>query len=199
MYGMTALTAAMNDNHIFAGGYLKSTLDPEAAGFVESPTDYAVSGPYITSDWNGTNAQTITVDLKSHPTPGGAAENAGGSWCACEAGVVKIDKTTCEHLAQAMCSAAEHHPRCWAALCLTLGPLVSPKTVWMPIRQSTVMRPGLRLTTSQKKEEPSRVFPKPRHHAIAVVMATFTRSQFAAIQQQSQHDAEVEGRQKRTS
>ena len=78
----------------FAGGYLKSTLDPEAAGFVESPTDSAVSGPYTTSDWNGTNAQTITVDLKSHPTPGGAAENAGGSWCACEAGVVKIDKTT---------------------------------------------------------------------------------------------------------
>ena len=68
MYGMTALTAAMNDNHVFAGGYLKSTLDPEAAGFVESPTDYAVTGPYTTSDWNGTNAQTITVDLKSHPT-----------------------------------------------------------------------------------------------------------------------------------
>ena len=86
MYGMTALTAAMNDNHVFAGGYLKSTLDPEAAGFVESPTDYAVSGPYTTSVWNGTNAQTITVDLKSHPTR--------GSWCACEAGVVKIDKTT---------------------------------------------------------------------------------------------------------
>ena len=89
----------MNDNHIFAGGHLKSTLDPEAAGFVESPTDYAVSGPYTTSDWSGTNAQTITVDLKSHPTPGGvekmlAAENAGGSWCACEAGVVKIDQTT---------------------------------------------------------------------------------------------------------
>ena len=62
---MTALTADMNDNHIFAGGYLKSTLDPEAAGFVESPTDYAVTGPYTTSDWNGTNAQTITVDLKS--------------------------------------------------------------------------------------------------------------------------------------
>ena len=169
MYGMTALTAAMNDNHIFAGGYLKSTLDPEAAGFVESPTDCAVTGPFTTSDWNGTNAQTITVDLKSHPTPGGAAENAGGSWCACEAGVVKIDKTTCEHLAQAMCSAAEHHPRCWAALCLTLGPLVSPKTVWMPIRQRTVMRPGLRLSTSKKKEEPSRVFPKPRHHAIVLV------------------------------
>ena len=94
MYGMTALTAAMNDNHIFAGGYLKSTLDPEAAGFVESPTDYAVTGPYTTSDWNGTNAQTITVDLKSYPTTGGVTENAGGSWCACEAGVVKIDKTT---------------------------------------------------------------------------------------------------------
>ena len=94
MYGMTALTAAMNDNHIFAGGYLKSTLDPEAAGFVESPTDSAVSGPYTTSDWNGTNAQTITVDLKSYPTTGGVTENAGGSWCACEAGVVKIDQTT---------------------------------------------------------------------------------------------------------
>ena len=197
MYGMTA---AVNDNHIFAGGFLKSTLeDPEAEGFVESTADYAVTGPYTTSDWDGTNAKTITVDLQSYPTTGGAKENAGGSWRAYEAGVVKIDKTTCEHLAQAMCSAAEHHPRCWAALCLTLGPLVSPKTVWMPIRQSTVMRPGLRLTTSQKKEEPSRVFPKPRHHAIAVVMATFTRSQFAAIQQQSQHDAEVEGRQKRTS
>ena len=91
MYGMTA---AVNDNHIFAGGYLKSTLDPEAEGFVESTTDYAVTGPYTTSDWNGTNAQTITVDLKSHPTTGGVTENAGGSWCACEAGVVKIDKTT---------------------------------------------------------------------------------------------------------
>ena len=60
----------MNDKpHLWcfahAGGYPKSTLDPEAAGFVESPTDYAVSGPYTTSVWNGTNAQTITVDLKS--------------------------------------------------------------------------------------------------------------------------------------
>lgn len=85
MYGMPA---AMTDNHIFAGGYLKSTLDPEAAGFVESPTDYAVTGP--TSDWNGTKAHTITVDLNSYPTTGGVTENAGGSWCACEAGVVKI-------------------------------------------------------------------------------------------------------------
>ena len=36
MYGMTA---AVNDQHIFAAGYLKSTLDPEAAGFVESTAD----------------------------------------------------------------------------------------------------------------------------------------------------------------
>ena len=61
MYGMTA---AVNDNHIFAGGYLKSTLDPEAPDFVESPADYAVTGPYTTSDWDGTNAKTITVDLQ---------------------------------------------------------------------------------------------------------------------------------------
>ena len=93
MYGMTA---AVNDNHIFAGGYLKSTLDPEAAGFVESLADYAVTGPYTASDWDGTNAKTITIDLKSYPTTGGAAENAGGSWRAYEAGVVKIDKTTGE-------------------------------------------------------------------------------------------------------
>ena len=98
----------------------------------------------------------------------------------------------CEHLAQAMCSAAEHHPRCWAALCLTLGPLVSPKTVWMPIRQRTVMRPGLRLSTSQKKEEPSRVFPKPRHHAIAVLLATWCRNRSSPAKRcrrRSQHDA----------
>ena len=61
MYGMTA---AVNDNHIFAGGFLKSTLDPEAADFVESTADYAVTGPYTSSDWNGTNAKTITVDLQ---------------------------------------------------------------------------------------------------------------------------------------
>ena len=62
MYGMTA---AVNDNHIFAGGFLKSTLeDPEAEGFVESTADYAVTGPYTTSDWDGTNAKTITVDLQ---------------------------------------------------------------------------------------------------------------------------------------
>ena len=104
-----------------------------------------------------------------------------------------------EYLAQAMCTAADHHPRCWAALCLTLGPLVSPKTVWMPIRQSTVMRPGLRLTTSQKKEEPSRVFPKPRHHAIAVVVATFARSQLAPrCGNRANTTREVEGRKTRT-
>ena len=80
-----------------AGGFLKSTLeDPEAEGFVESTTDYAVTGPYTTSDWDGTNAKTITVDLQSYPTTGGAKENAGGSWRAYEAGVVKIDKTTGE-------------------------------------------------------------------------------------------------------
>ena len=94
MYGMTA---AVNDNHIFAGGFLKSTLeDPEAEGFVESTADYAVTGPYTSSDWDGTNAKTITVDLQSYPTTGGAKENAGGSWRAYEAGVVKIDKTTGE-------------------------------------------------------------------------------------------------------
>ena len=68
-----------------------------------------------------------------------------------------------------LCTASDHHPRCcdcWAALCLTFGPLLSPKTIWMPIRQSTVIRPGLRLSPSQKKDEPSRVFPRPRHHAI---------------------------------
>ena len=79
-----------------AGGFLKSTLDPEAADFVESTADYAVTGPYTTSDWDGTNAKTITVDLQSYPTTGGAKENAGGSWRAYEAGVVKIDKTTGE-------------------------------------------------------------------------------------------------------
>ena len=71
MYGMTALTVCHERQatslwcFAHAGGYPKSTLDPEAAGFVESPADYAVTGPYTTSDWNGTNAQTITVDLKS--------------------------------------------------------------------------------------------------------------------------------------
>ena len=93
MYGMTA---AVNDNHIFAGGFLKSTLDPDAADFVESTADYAVTGPYTTLDWDGTNAKTITIDLQSYPTTGGAKENAGGSWRAYEAGVVKIDKTTGE-------------------------------------------------------------------------------------------------------
>ena len=37
---------------------------PEAADFVESTADYAVTGPYTSSDWNGTNAKTITVDLQ---------------------------------------------------------------------------------------------------------------------------------------
>ena len=160
----------MNDNHVFAGGYLKSTLDPEAAGFVESPTDYAVSGPYTTSDWNGTNAQTITVDLKSHPTlkmlaaRGARARRA--SWRstrrlrAHRTGYVLRSRTSPTMLGRSL---------------LDVGPLVSPKTVWMPIRQSTVMRPGLRLTTSQKKEEPSRVFPKPRHHAIRVLVPTWCR------------------------
>ena len=106
MYGMTA---AVNDNHIFAGGFLKSTLeDPEAEGFVESTTDYAITGPYTTSDWDGTNAKTITVDLQSYPTTGGAKENAGGSWRAYEAGVVKIDKTTGEPVLYP--GAAHHRP-----------------------------------------------------------------------------------------
>jgi hypothetical protein len=91
MYGMTA---AVNDNHVFAAGYLKSTLDPEAADFEDISNDYAVTGPYTSTDWDGSSAQTITVDLKSYPSSGGAAENAGGSWRAYEAGVVKIDKTT---------------------------------------------------------------------------------------------------------
>ena len=93
MYGMTA---AVNDNHIFAAGYLKSTLDPEAVGFVDIPNDYAITGPYTTADYDGSNAQTVTVDLKSYPVGGGASENAGGSWRAYEAGVVKIDKATGE-------------------------------------------------------------------------------------------------------
>ena len=122
MYGMTALTAAMNDNHIFAGGYLKSTLDPEAAGFVESPTDYAVSGPYTTSDWNGTNAQTITVDLKSYPTTGGVTENAGGSWCACEAGVVKIDQTTAS-TSHRLCAPQRPSPTMLGCSLLDVGPI----------------------------------------------------------------------------
>ena len=42
MYGMTA---AVNDQHIFAAGYLKSTLDPEAAGFVESTADTPSQDP----------------------------------------------------------------------------------------------------------------------------------------------------------
>ena len=91
MYGMAA---AVNDNHIFAAGYLKSTLDPEAAGFVDITNDYAITGPYTKADYNGSRAATVNVDLKSYPTPGGAAENAGGSWRAYEAAVVKIDKTT---------------------------------------------------------------------------------------------------------
>ena len=37
------------------------------------------------------------------------------------------------------------------SICLTLGPLLSPKTVWMPIRQSTVIRPGLRLTAPPRR------------------------------------------------
>lgn len=68
-----------------------------------------------------------------------------------------------------LCTASDHHSWCcgrWAALCLTLGPVLTPKMVWMPMRQSTITRPGLRLSTSQKKDEPRRVFPRPRHHAI---------------------------------
>ena len=93
MYGMTA---AVNDEHIFAAGFLKSTLDPTADGFVDTTTDYAITGPYTSADSDGSNAVTVNVDLKSYPTSGGAAENAGGSWRAYEVGVVKIDKTTGE-------------------------------------------------------------------------------------------------------
>ena len=107
MYGMTA---AVNDQHIFAAGYLKSTLDPEAAGFIEATADYAVTGPYTAADWEGNGATTVTVDLKSYPTPGGAAENAGGSWRAYEAGVVKIDKTTGVPVRHPGAMMPWHHP-----------------------------------------------------------------------------------------
>ena len=93
MYGMTA---AVNSDYIFAAGFLKSTLDPEAADFVDISNDYAITGPYTSADWDGSSAKTVTVDLKSYPTGGGASENAGGSWRAYEAGLVKIDKTTGE-------------------------------------------------------------------------------------------------------
>ena len=107
MYGMAA---AVNDQHIFAAGYLKSTLDPEAAGFIEAMDDYAVTGPYTAADWEGNGATTVTVDLKSYPTPGGAAENAGGSWRAYEAGVVKIDKTTGVPVRHPGAMIPWHHP-----------------------------------------------------------------------------------------
>ena len=93
MYGMASAIAG---DYIFAGGFLKSTLNPEADGFVESTADYGITGPFTTNDPDGTNATTVEVDLESYPTSGGAKENAGGSWRAYEVGVAKIDITTGE-------------------------------------------------------------------------------------------------------
>ena len=93
MYGMASAIAG---DYIFAGGFLKSTLNPEADGFVESTADYGITGPFTTIDPDGTNATTVEVDLESYPTSGGAKENAGGSWRAYEVGVAKIDITTGE-------------------------------------------------------------------------------------------------------
>ena len=77
---MYAMTAAITGNHLFAGGFLKSTLDPDAADFVESDKDYAITGPFTSADPEGSNGNTVTVDVKSYPTSGGATENAGGTF-----------------------------------------------------------------------------------------------------------------------
>ena len=69
---MYAMTAAITGNHLFAGGFLKSTLDPDAADFVESDKDYAITGPFTSADPEGSNGNTVTVDVKSYPTSGGA-------------------------------------------------------------------------------------------------------------------------------
>jgi hypothetical protein len=91
---MYAMTAAITGNHLFAGGFLKSTLDPDAAGFVESDKDYAITGPFTSADPEGSNGNTVTVDVKSYPTSGGATENAGGTFRGYEVAVAKIDLTT---------------------------------------------------------------------------------------------------------
>ena len=91
---MYAMTAAITGNHLFAGGFLKSTLDPDAADFVESDKDYAITGPFTSADPEGSNGNTVTVDVKSYPTSGGATENAGGTFRGYEVAVAKIDLTT---------------------------------------------------------------------------------------------------------
>ena len=94
---------------LFAGGLIKSTIDSEQAGFTPILNDYGISGPYSATDWNGPSATTVTIDIKSYPTAGGAEEKAGGTWRAYDVGVAKIDLTTgkpvSHSFARAACSA----------------------------------------------------------------------------------------------
>ena len=110
---MYAMTAAITGNHLFAGGFLKSTLDPDAADFVESDKDYAITGPFTSADPEGSNGNTVTVDVKSYPTSGGATENAGGTFRGYEVAVAKIDLTTGQPVRRAAAP-----PRRRAAGCL---------------------------------------------------------------------------------
>lgn len=96
MYGMRG---ALSDGHIFAAGFVKSTVDSESnvvGGAAAQQGRFALKGPYSVADPTGKFASSVMVDLHSYSTLEGAKENAGGTWGQYEVGVVKIDAATGE-------------------------------------------------------------------------------------------------------
>ena len=163
---MYAMTAAVTGQFLFAGGFLKSTLNPEDEGFVESDADYAITGPFTSVDPDGSNGNTVTVDLKSYPTSGGATENAGGSFRGYEVGIAKIDLTTGQPVRRRShffrgCAAAARSGRLATAAAMPPPP---PRAAHAPPRpdarrstsSSTTARRWTRAAAWRRRATPSR-------------------------------------------
>jgi len=92
---MYPMKGAVAGDYLFAGGYLKSTIDFDTEESRLSE-DFIVSGPFSVNDPTGLNAKEISADLTSYSAKIGARENAGGTFGQYDVGIVKIDIKTGE-------------------------------------------------------------------------------------------------------
>jgi len=89
---MYAMRGAVTDSHVFAAGFVKSTIDTDTAEDIAE--EFSLTGPYSVADPRGENAGTLSIDLKSYSALAGAKENAGGSFGQYDIGMAKINKLT---------------------------------------------------------------------------------------------------------
>jgi hypothetical protein len=81
--------AAQSNGSLYAAGYLKSTGAPDKESFVESATDFCLTGPFDVLDPTGSTGEQVCSDLVSYTTE-------HGSYAQYEVGVVKIDTVSGE-------------------------------------------------------------------------------------------------------